>query len=97
MRGGRARWRIANETLNTLPNPGSHFEHHFGHGYHHLSGVFAVLMLLAFCVDPVQQMGCPWCQGVGAKLGSNRRLWEKMRARCYDDALESMSHLFEAR
>jgi hypothetical protein len=27
MRGGRARWRIENETFNTLKNQGYHFEH----------------------------------------------------------------------
>jgi hypothetical protein len=27
MRGGRARWRSANETFNTLKNQGYHFEH----------------------------------------------------------------------
>ncbi|MDO8466512.1 MAG: transposase, partial [Gallionella sp.] len=32
MRGGRARWKIENETLNTLKNQGYHFEHNFGHG-----------------------------------------------------------------
>jgi hypothetical protein len=33
MRGGRARWRIENETCNTLKNQGYHFEHNYGHGY----------------------------------------------------------------
>src|SRR6266852_170850 len=97
MRGGRARWRIENETFNTLKNQGYHFEHNFGHGYQHLSVVFAVLMLLAFLVDQVQQMCCPLFQAVWAKLGSKRRLWERMRALFYDYALESMRHLFEAR
>jgi hypothetical protein len=44
MRGGRARWRIDNETCNTLKNQGDHFEHNFGHGYQPLSVVFAGLM-----------------------------------------------------
>jgi hypothetical protein len=30
VRGGRARWRIENETFNTLKNQGYHFEHNFG-------------------------------------------------------------------
>jgi hypothetical protein len=96
MRGGRARWRIGNETFNTLKNQGYHFEHNFGHGYEHLSVVFAVLMMLAFLVDQVQQLCCPLFQAVWAKLGSKRRLWERMRALFYDYALESMRHLFEA-
>jgi hypothetical protein len=58
--------------------------------------VFAVLMMLAFCVDQVQQLCCPLFQAVWAKLGSKRRLWERMRALFYDYALASMRHLFEA-
>jgi hypothetical protein len=96
MRGGRARWRIENETFNTLKNQGYHFEHNFGHGYQHLSVVFAVLMMLAFLVDQVQQLCCPLFQAVWARLGSKRRLWEKMRALFYTYALRSMQHLFEA-
>ena len=96
MRGGRARWRIENETFNTLKNQGYHFEHNYGHGYQHLSVVFAVLMMLAFLVDQVQQLCCPLFQAVWAKLGSKRRLWERMRALFYDYALASMRHLFEA-
>jgi hypothetical protein len=96
MRGGRARWRIANETFNPLKNQGYHFEHNFGHGYEQLSVVFAILMMLAFLVDQVQQLCCPLFQAVWAKLGSKRRLWEKMRALFYDYALDSMRHLFEA-
>jgi len=95
-RGGRARWRIENETFNTLKNQGYHFEHNYGHGYQHLSVVFAVLMMLAFLVDQVQQLCCPLFQAVWAKLGSKRRLWERMRALFYDYALASMRHLFEA-
>jgi hypothetical protein len=95
MRGGRARWRIENETFNTLKNQGYHFEHNYGHGYQHLSVVFAVLMMVAFLVDQVQQLCCPLFQAVWAKLGSKRRLWEKMRALFHDYALRSMQHLLE--
>ncbi len=30
MRGGRARWKIENETFNTLKNQGYHLGHNFG-------------------------------------------------------------------
>jgi hypothetical protein len=96
MRGGRARWRIENETCNPLKNQGYHFEHHFGHGYQHLSVVCAGLMMLAFLVDQVQQLCCPLFQAVWARLGSKRRLWEKMRALFSTYALRSMQHLFDA-
>jgi hypothetical protein len=85
-----------NETFNTLKNQGDHFEHNYGHGSQQLSVGCAVLMMLAFCVDQVQQLCCPLFQAVWAKLGSKRRLWERMRALCYDYALDSMRHLFEA-
>src|SRR5919199_1099608 len=45
MRGGRARWKIENETFNTLKNQGYNFEHNYGHGEQHLSVVFATLMM----------------------------------------------------
>jgi hypothetical protein len=95
MQGARARWRIENETFNTLKNQGYHCEHNFGHGYQHLSVVFAILMMLAFLVDQVQQLCCPLFQAAWAKWGSKRLLWEKMRALFYDYALDSMQHLFE--
>ena len=53
-------------------------------------------MRLAFFVEQVQQLCCPLFHAVWAKLGSKRRLWEKMRALFYDYALESMQQLFEA-
>jgi len=96
MQGARARWRIENETFNTLKNQGYHFEHNFGHGYEHLSVVCAELMMLAFVVDQVQQLCCPLFQAAWAKWGSKRLLWEKMRALFFDYALESMRQLLEA-
>ncbi len=96
MQGARARWRIEHETFNTLKNQGYHFAHNFGHGYQHLSVVFAPLMMLAFLVDQVQQRCCPLFQAAWARWGSKRLLWEKMRALFFDYALESMRQLFEA-
>jgi hypothetical protein len=96
MRGGRARWKIENETFNTLKNQGYHFEHNYGHGTKHLSVVFAMLMTLAFLGDQTQQLCCALFQAVWAKLGSKRMLWERMRALFYDYAFASMRQLFEA-
>ena len=58
MRAGRARWRIENETFNTLKNQGYHFEHNYGHGHRHLATVLAHLMMLAFLIDQIQQRCC---------------------------------------
>jgi hypothetical protein len=51
--------------------------------------------MLAFLVDQTQQLCCPLFQAVWAKLGSKRRLWERMPAVFLDYALESMQHLVE--
>ncbi|GAB6161167.1 hypothetical protein JCM12298_03260 [Desulfothermus naphthae] len=40
VRGGRSRWKIENETFNTLKNQGYHLEHNFGHGKKNLSIIF---------------------------------------------------------
>ena len=78
-----------------IPKPGKD-EHNYGHGEQHLSVVFAMLMMLAFLVDQAQQLCCALFQAVWAKLGSNRLLWERMRALFYTDQLDSMRALFEA-
>ncbi len=79
MRGGRARWKIENETFNTLKNQGYHLEHNYGHGEHNLSVVLALLMMLAFLVDQTQQLCCPVFQAARAKYRTKRYLWEEIR------------------
>src|SRR6266699_1193142 len=96
MRGGRARWKIENETFNTLKNQGYNFDHNYGHGEQHLSVVLATLMMLAFLVDQTQQLCCALFRAVWEKLGSKRLLWERMRALFFGYALESMRQLLEA-
>lgn len=96
MRGGRARWKIENETFNTLKNQGYQFEHNFGHGKHHLSVVFAMLMMLAFLVDQAQQLACQLFQAVLQKEGSRKRLWEHMRALFYTLEFDCMEDIWRA-
>jgi hypothetical protein len=96
MRGGRARWRVENETFNTLKNQGYNLEHNYGLGQHNLSAVFVCLMMLAFLVDQIQQHCCKLFQAVWAKLGSKRALWEKMRAAFGLFAFASMAELLRA-
>ena len=96
MRGGRARWKIENETFNTLKNQGYPFAHNYGHGQQPLCVVVATIMMLAFLVDQTQQLCCALFQALWAKLGSKRRRWERMRALFYDYALASMRQPLEA-
>ena len=80
MRGGRARWKIENETFNTLKTQGYHFEHNYGHGHHHLSTVLAYLMMLAFLIDQIQQRCCQVFRQAKEKKKSKRALWEWYRS-----------------
>lgn len=96
MRAGRARWKIENETFNTLKNQGYGYEHNYGHGEENLSVVFALLMMLAFYVDQVLQLCDPLFQGALQKLGSKRLLWERMRSLFYEYHLRSLRELYEA-
>ena len=96
MRAGRARWKIENETFNTLKNQGYNLEHNYGLGKKHLSVVFVMLMMLAFLVDQTQQLCCALFRAVWEKEGSKRALWEDIRSlyRCLK--LDSMKMLYEA-
>jgi hypothetical protein len=79
MKGGRSRWKIENETFNTLKNQGYHFEHNFGHGNQYLSTVFAYLMMLAFLIDQVQILSNVLFQDAIKSAQSNLSFWEKIR------------------
>lgn len=94
MRGGRARWKIENETFNTLKNQGYNLEHNFGHGYKNLSVVFAVLMMTAFFVDQVQQISCQLFQAAWNSCRTKIRLWSKMRGRFDNRIFDSMQSLY---
>jgi len=94
--GGRARWKIENETFNTLKNQGYHLEHNFGHGEQNLSVIFAMLMMLAFLVDQTQELCCPLFQAVHKKLVSRRSLWDHLRSHFRHCRCDSMQHLHEA-
>jgi len=95
-RGGRSRWRIENETFNTLKNQGYHFEHNYGHGKENLSTVLMLLMFLAFLVDQVQQASCPLFNAVLGKLGSRRSLWDHLRSHVRHFTFYSFTDLWNA-
>ena len=96
MRGGRARWKIENETFNTLKNQGYHLEHNYGHGQQYLASVFAFLTMLAFLVDQLQKRCCPLFQQALIKHHSMRGLWDKMRAFFFSFTIESWTTFFQA-
>lgn len=79
MRAARSRWRIENETFNTLKNQGYHFEHNFGHGQAHLCSTMTMLMMLAFLIDQVQQLCCKHYQKARQHVGTFKELFQTMR------------------
>jgi hypothetical protein len=80
VRIGRCRWKIENETFNTLKNQGYHIEHNFGHGEKHLSINFFLLNLLAFFMHQIFELTDPLYQECRRAFGSRRNLWDHLRS-----------------
>jgi hypothetical protein len=96
MRAGRARWKIENETFNTLKNQGYNLGHNYGLGEKNLSAVFTILMMLAFLLDQIQQMSCWLFQAAWQKEGSKRSLWEAVRSYFKTWRVDSMETIYRA-
>ena len=79
VQAGRARWKIENETFNTLKNQGYHIEHNFGHGQRYLSNNFFILNLLAFYIHQILELcdrGYQYCR---SKFSSRKEYWNNLR------------------
>jgi len=77
---GRARWKIENETFNTLKNQGYHIEHNFGHGRQNLSYNLFLLNLLAFFVHQILELSDRLYQRCRTeKFTSRREFWNQLR------------------
>lgn len=77
---GRARWKIENESFNTLKTKGYHLEHNFGHGKDSLSAVLATLNLLAFAFHTICDLAEHlWRRAVHAQ-GRRTRFFEALRS-----------------
>jgi len=94
VQGGRARWKIENETFNTLKNQGYNFEHNYGHGNKTLSNVLAGLMLLAFLIDQCLEAVNLNFKQVLEKCRSRIRLWEDLRCAFRWFCVESWEALY---
>ncbi len=96
MRAGRARWKVENETFNTLKNQGYNLGHNYGLGKKNLSAVFTILMMLAFLIDQAQQLSCWLFQNALQKAESKRYLWESIRAFFHNYRVDSMETILRA-
>jgi hypothetical protein len=96
MRGARARWKIENETFNTLKTQGYHFDHNFGLGKKNLSEVFVMLMMLAFLIDQIMQLCCPLFNAAWKKWKTKRSFWEKVRIHFHAYLIDTMEELYRS-
>jgi hypothetical protein len=90
---GRARWKIENETFNTLKNQGYHIEHNFGHGQQFLSNTFFVLNLLAFYIHQILELCDKGYQYCRSKFSSRKEYWNNLRAIIRIMLFRSFDHL----
>lgn len=91
----RSRWKIENETFNTLKNQGYEFEHNFGHGHNNLCSVLAHIMFFAFLIDQILQESNIIFQSIHKKLKSFNRFWEQIRAVLWYQPVLSHQHSLE--
>ena len=94
MRAGRARWRIENETFNTLKNQGYNFGHNYGHGDKNLCSVLTILMMLAFLIDQVQQLTCKVWQRARRLIGNFQAFCNEVRVLIKFGVWETWESLF---
>lgn len=76
---GRSRWKIENETFNTLKNQGYHLEHSYGHGNKNLTTNFMLLTFLAFLTDQIAQKLDKTFKKALEYCKTKKKLWEKVR------------------
>ncbi len=79
----RCRWKIENETFNTLKNQGYHLEHNYGHGKKFLATNFMLLTFLAFLVDQMAQYLDRDFQAAKNAAKTYKALWELVRGLFY--------------
>ncbi len=97
VKGGRSRWKIENETFNTLKNQGYNIEHNYGHGKENLSVNFILMMFISFLIDQIQEASCLSFKKALDNAGARYGLWEKMRVHfvsyIYDSIEAYIKHL----
>ncbi len=96
MRGGRARWKIENETFNTLKNQGYNFEHNYGHGQENLCTIMGMLMMLAFTIDQISELCDEAFQKAKIKATTYASLWQQMSVLFQWFVFPDLNTLFES-
>ena len=93
--GGRARWKIENETFQTLKKQGYNLEHNYGHGYQNLSHVLAGLMFTALLVDQVLlAFNVEMRKALMKTHGRYAYLWKQIRSLFDEWIVDSLETLY---
>jgi hypothetical protein len=93
VKAGRSRWKIENETFNTLKNQGYHIEHNFGHGQQNLSNNFFVLNLMAFFIHQILELCDKGYQHCRSKFSSRKEYWNNLRGAIRIMLFRDIDHL----
>lgn len=84
MRSGRARWKVENETFQTLKTESSYnLDHSYGHGKKNLCTILGMLTMLAFLIDQTLEIACPlFRKALEGKRARGRRakLWGQFKS-----------------
>lgn len=95
VKGGRARWKIENETFNTLKNQGYYIEHNYGHGRQNLSLNFFLLNLLAFFMHEIFQLTDRLYQVCRRKTSARKEYFALLRRTFQILLFRSWQHMLE--
>lgn len=94
MKGARARWKIENETFNTLKNQGYNFGHNYGHGNNNLSTVFCYLMFITFLIDQIEQYVGYYFNKILAVVKYKTHIWRRLLAKVTNFTFDSWESLY---
>lgn len=90
----RSRWKIENETFNTLKNQGYHLEHNYGHGKKNLATNFAILTFLAFLTDQIAWQLDTDFQAAKEVCKTFKMFWERIKSIFYLIPTMSMNAVY---
>jgi len=92
---GRSRWKIENETFNTLKTQGYHLEHNYGHGKKNLATNFMLLTFLAFLIDQIAQSVDVAFKKALKYCNNKKSFWEAVRSTFYVIPCRNWEHLYQ--
>lgn len=89
VQAARCRWKIENETINTLKTKGYHLEHNFGHGKKHLANLLLSLNMLAFLFHTILELADTRYRLIRQTLSRRTTFFDDIRALtrylCFDN------------